>query len=125
MLLIRGSPSYCGSSVVARPRTTPAVRSCKFMIPYAAIGQDHIADGAHIAVTIHEPHGDSVAEHQLRCELLGLPTERLPLLRAVDAVQSDTLAFALVQHRNGVAISTLTLFPVSSSGDVCVMRTSP
>ncbi len=42
-------------------------------------------------------HGDALHEYQLGCELLGSLPERLALLRAVNTVQPDTLALAVVQ----------------------------
>ncbi len=50
-------------------------------------------------------HGDDLHEYQLGRELLGSVAERLPLLRAVDAVQPDTLAFAVVQHGDRIAVA--------------------
>jgi len=49
-------------------------------------------------------HGDALHEYQLGCELLGSVAECLALLRAVNAVQPDALALAVVQHRDGVAV---------------------
>ena len=60
---------------------------------------------APIAVPIQDLHGDSVAEDQPGRELLGSLPKRLPLFRAVNAVQPDTLALAVVQHGDGVAVA--------------------
>jgi len=50
-------------------------------------------------------HGDALPQFQLGCELLSSLAERLPLFRAVNAVQPDALAFAVVQHRDGVTVA--------------------
>ncbi len=49
-------------------------------------------------------HGDALHEYQRGRELLGAVAERLPLFRAVNTVQPNTLALAIVQHSDGVAI---------------------
>ncbi len=50
-------------------------------------------------------HGDALHEYQRGCELLGSFAKCLASLRAVNAVQPDALAFALVQDRDGVAVA--------------------
>ncbi len=79
--------------------------SDQLVIQAPPVWQGYHAHRPPVAVTIHDLHGDALAEDQLRRELLGLPTERLPLLRTVNPVQPDTLAFAIVQHGDRVAIA--------------------
>ncbi len=56
------------------------------------------------------PPGDSLFAASLLffllplCALESAVAERLPLLRAVNAVEPDTLALAVVQDREGIAV---------------------
>ncbi len=63
--------------------------SDQLVIQAPPVWQEYHAHRPPIAVTIHDLHGDSVAEYQRGCELLGAVAERLELFRAVDAVQAD------------------------------------
>ncbi len=55
-------------------------------------------------VSIHNLHGNGLPEDRCGRELLGSLAERLALFRAVNAVQPDALALAVVQDRDRVAI---------------------
>ncbi len=61
-------------------------------------------DGAPLAVMIHKVHCNRLAEHQLRCELLGFLAECLTLFKTVNAMQPDALALPVVQHGDGISI---------------------
>ena len=63
----------------------------KFMVEIAAIFQDHIRDNAPVAVHIDCADCDHSAERQVANELLGLGSERLAGLWAVDPIQADSL----------------------------------
>ena len=76
----------------------------QLVIQAPPVWQEYQAHRAPIAISIHDLHGDSGAEDQLRRELLGAVAERLALLRAVDAVEPNAFALAVVQHGDGVAV---------------------
>ncbi len=52
----------------------------------------------------HAPASSWTPLPKVRCNLLDPFAKRLPLLRAVNPVQPDALAFAVVQDRDRVAV---------------------
>ncbi len=102
-----GSRSSCASvsssgAYLRYHHANPALTSSRF--GERPSDSKHLTHRAPIAVTIQDVHGDGLPGDQRGRELLGPLAEHLPLFRAVNAVQSDAFALALVQHRDGVAV---------------------
>ena len=91
---------------ILRLLPVPPGQSCldKFSTEIRAIGQDHIAHGAPVSVFTEDLDRDFLAVGEGRRELLGFLAAGLFLLRAVDAVESDALSLAVVEHVNGVSV---------------------
>jgi len=83
------------------------------VVQQAVVRQEHIGHGASISVPAHgnDRHGLAKGER----ELLGLRAERLALLGAVDAVQADLLAAAVVKNGDAVAVGDAEVL----AGELC------
>jgi hypothetical protein len=68
-----------------------------------AVNEDP-SDGAAVAVSPLYLDPYSLTEHQVRCGFFGAAAEGLPVLRAINAFESNALGAAIVKGRNRVAV---------------------
>ncbi|HSQ90622.1 MAG TPA: hypothetical protein VLM19_00440 [Nitrospiraceae bacterium] len=69
-----------------------------------SIGQTHLGQDASRPIAPVGLEENFFSKHHFRGRLLGLMAIRLPLLRTVDAAQTDAFGVLLVQDVKGIAV---------------------